>query len=222
MRWYALVTLIPAMGYFATNALGQTAAAPSTSASSQLPRLAVAETAVFGSTFGSLCTPTTGDVRDCATESLLSGLRLSPRWRLSNDWAVGISGGVAWLGGGEPVPTRVWDVQVAGRYYLGTAAASQYWLDAGVGAAALEENWPRYETETQEWFAAHTFTSWAAAGSLAVGRDFAISRYFGLAPEIRIQCFGFSPGAWGEHASQYRPQVFAGFGLSAVEFGFHR
>jgi hypothetical protein len=120
------------------------------------------------------------------------------------------------------VPTKLWDIQFAGRYYLGTAAASRYWLDASAGAAALVEDWPRYGADSGEWFSAHTFTSWAPTGALAVGRDFAILRHFGLAPEIRVQCFGFSLDDWLQHAPQYRPQVLVVLGLSVVAWGFYR
>jgi hypothetical protein len=101
------------------------------------------------------------------------------------------------------------------------ATASQYWLDASAGVAALVEYWPTYKADSGQWFSAHTFTSWAPMGSLGIGHDIAILRHFGLAPEIRVQCFVFSADKWMQHAPQYRPQILMAFGLSAAQFGFY-
>jgi hypothetical protein len=189
----------------------------------EVPRLTVGGTALFGTVLGSLCAPTTGDMISCGAYSTIAGLRLSPRWRLSDAWAAGLWGGVAWLERGGNVPTKLWDVQLTGRYFLGAAAESQYWLDASAGMVAVQEDWPNYVTDSGMARAANTSIAWAPAGSLAFGRDLEILRSFGVAPEIRVHCLGFNTNdALPNAAPQYRPQVLVVLGLSVVGFGFYR
>jgi hypothetical protein len=210
-----------AIGCLQVDAWAQTTV--TTAASHEIPRLTVGATALFGTVLGSLCGPTTGDVISCGAGSTIAGLRISPGWRLGNDWAVGISGGLAWLGRGGNVPTKLWDIQFAGRYYLGATSASQYWLDASAGLAAVEEDWPTYVTDSGMARSATTYTTWAPTGSLAFGHDVQILRTFGIAPEIRIHCLGFNVNdAFSNAAPQYNPQVLVVLGLSVVGFGFYR
>ena len=221
MRSKVLAGLVLVIGCFQADAWAQTMVI--TAASHEVPRLAVGGTALFGTVLGSLCAPTTGDVIFCGVGSTVAGLRLSPRWRLGNDWAMGISGGVAWLGRGGNVPTKLWDIQFSGRYYLGATAVSQYWLDASAGLVAVEEDWPTYVTDSGMARSAATYTTWAPAGSLAFGRDVQILRSFGVAPEIRVHCLGFNVNdEFPNTAPQYRPQVIVVLGLSLVVFGFYR
>jgi hypothetical protein len=189
--------------------------------SNEVPRFSLGGTVSFGSVLGSLCAPTTGDVISCGADSTLAGARFSPRWRFGNAWAVGLSGGVAWLGRGGNVPSKLWDIQFTGRYYVGARSASQYWLDASAGLAAVEEDWPSYVTDSGMARTARTATTWAPAGSVAFGRDFRILRSFGVAPEIRIHGLGFDVNDdFSTVAPHYRPQVLVLAGFSVVGFGF--
>ena len=215
--------MVLVIGCLQADAWAQTTVAKSTAASTEVPRLTLGATALFGTVLGSLCAPTTGDMISCGAYSTIAGLRISPRWRLSNAWAVGISGGVAWLGRGGNVPTKLWNMEFTGRYYLGATAASRYWLDASAGVVAVEEDWPTYITDSGMARSATTYTTWAPAGSLAIGRDIQILRSFGVAPELRIHCLGFNVNdEFPNTAPQYRPQVMVVLGLSLVGFGFYR
>ena len=222
MRSRVLASVVLVIGCLQADAWAQTTVAMSTAVSTEVPRLTLGATALFGTVLGSLCAPTTGDVISCGAYSTIAGLRISPRWRLGNAWAVGISGGVAWLGRGGNVPTKLWDMEITGRYYLGAAAVSQYWLDASMGLVAVEEDWPTYVTDSGMARSATTYTTWAPAGSLALGRDVQIQRSFGVAPEIRIHCLAFNVNdEFPNAAPQYRPQVMVVLGLSVVGFGFY-
>jgi hypothetical protein len=221
MRSGVLAGMVLVIGWLQADAWAQTTV--TTAASHEVPRLTVGGTVLFGTVLGSLCAPTTGDVISCGADSTVAGLRLSPRWRLSNDWAVGISGGVAWLGRGGNVPTKLWDIQFTGRYHLGATTASQYWLDASAGLVAVEEDWPTYVTDSGMARSATTYSTWAPAGSLAIGRDVQILHFFGVAPEIRVHCLGFNVNdEFPNTAPQYRPQVIVVLGLSLVGLGFYR
>jgi len=221
MRACFLAGLVLAIGCWQAHAFAQTTV--DVAASKDAPRLTVGGTALFGTVLGSLCAPTTGDAISCGPDSTIAGVRLSPRWRLFHDWALGLSGGLAWLGGGGNVPTKLWDIQFTGRYYFGATAASQYWLDGSAGLVAVEEDWPSYVTDSGMVRSATTYTTWAPAGSLGFGRDVPILRSFGVAPETRVHCLGFNTNdAFPNTAPQYRPQVLVALGLSVVGFGFYR
>src|SRR5512142_3301426 len=119
---------------FSGNAFGETSAIAQ-SASTEVPRLTVSVRPFAGLTFGNQAHPLGSDIVMGSSTSVLGGLRVSPRWRVSNnDFAIGFSSSMAWLESHQISTTNWYDAQLAGRYYLGHARASQGWLDATVGA----------------------------------------------------------------------------------------
>lgn len=220
MRSGLMVAAVLAIVSSQAHAWGQTATSEPAAPQSEIPRLSVAATAFAGPAFGFWCGPSVSDVVQCGDKSLLAGLRLSPRWRLSHDWALGFSAGVAWVGHDQQGKTKWWDAQFAGRYYLGAAAASQFWLDASAGLVSAVESLPAHLSETGQPQPASHISTWAPAGSLAIGRDAEVLRYLGVAPELRVTFFGLNRD--GPAILTYRPQTLVLLGLSVVGFGFYR
>jgi len=163
------ISLIASLGItcWTTFVFGQTVSAEAVPGATTVPRLTVAATALAGMSFGYHCEPSATDYSVCSHQSTLVGLRISPRFRLSN----------------EP-------------------AAQPY--QPGVD----------YMTAPQS-----TAFTWAPAASLAVGRDFELVRFFGLAPEVRISQYGLNGHGPGTGTA---PQTVVTLGVSAVGFGAYR
>lgn len=157
----------------------------------EYPRFAVSATAAAGPAFANRCPLATSDMTYCTHTRGVAGFRISPRVRVGSDWALGLSGGVLWLGDGQDVTTQWWDVQVEGRYYLGTVSASQVWLAASLGAVDAVERVPAYSVDTGVNHSARNIENLAPCGSLALGRDYGLSRHLGIALDVRFILNGF-------------------------------
>ena len=183
-----------------------------------LPRLSVSLTGVIGVAFGLHIASSTDDTANVLQSQLLSGLRLALRGRVSDNWAFGLTAGKFFIGALHGVNIRWWDAQISTRYFLGRPSVNQYWTELGLGFAAATEAVPAYDSDVYGGgrVPAHSNVIWAPAASLAIGKDAAIGRYLGIAPEIRGMYLGFSRDApW----PVYGPQKVILLGLSLYGLG---
>jgi len=184
-----------------------------------LPRLSVSLTGVYGMTFGSHCPTQTSDAVMCPSPAAaLTGLRLAPRVRVSDDWAFGLTAGTFFLGDPGGVTIRWWDVQISTRYFLGRPSSKQYWTEVSLGFAAATEAVPSYNVDGLASVVAHSNVIWAPAAAIAVGKDFGLTRYFGISPEIRAMYLGFRTGSM-PFDYYYEPQMVVLLGVSLIGLG---
>jgi len=181
-----------------------------------LPRLSASLTGVVGVSFGLHIASSTEDTATVLQSQLLSGLRLALRGRVSDHWAFGLSAGKFFIGALGGVNIRWWDAQFSTRYFLGQPSVNQYWTELGLGLAAATEAVPAYDVYGGGHVLAHSNVIWAPAASLAIGKDVAIGRYLGIAPEIRGMYLGFSNDAL---TPVYGPQKVILLGLSLNGLG---
>ncbi len=139
--------------------------------------------------------------------------------RVNPSWALGLSGGVVWLGDGRDVITQWWDIQAEGRYYLGRVAASQIWLAAGLGGVNAVERVPRYVGEDGTSHSARNIENLAPCGSFAFGQDYELSHYLGTALDLRFVFYGFHDVRPGNYET---PQLAMVLELSVAALGFYR
>jgi hypothetical protein len=187
-------------------------------ASAKVPRLTISAGPFAGISFGNQGHQSGSDTAVVSSKSVIGGVRVSPRWRVFNDgYGVGFSSSMAWLESHQISSTNWYDGQLAGRYYLGHARASQAWLDATLGAMLAVEHLDAYRSDTGTWVPKRSVSDWAPAASLALGYD-ALGRSFGVTVEARLSYYGLN------HSGGiffYDAQTVATLGLSLVGCGFH-
>jgi hypothetical protein len=121
--------------------------------------------------------------------------------------------------GGTFDKTTWWDLQLEGRYFLGPAAASQSWILAGAGVVKAVDSITAYVGQLGGDVPARKLSTWAPVVAVGAGYDFEIVRYFGIAPELRLQFYGLNrePGP-----VLYRPQTALLLGVSLLGLGDYR
>jgi hypothetical protein len=182
------------------------------------PRLAFSGTAVAGLAYGSGCPPATDDIKTCPQIRGIAGFRFSPRARLNQSLGLGLSGGVVWLGDSKDLSTKWWDLQLEGRYYLGKAAVFQGWLAASFGVVNAVESILAYAGADGTNHSAHSIGTRAPCGAMKFGHDYELTRYLGLAPELRF--YGFHDST--PPVIYEQPQTALILGLSVIGFGAYR
>jgi hypothetical protein len=179
-------------------------------------RLAVGASGNLGFSLGSSCPAAVDDTVSCPGGFLLTGLRLLPRWRTSERWAVGLWGGLAVHTVRESGPTDWWDVQAEVRWYPLGAASREYWLGATAGVVTAIDRVPAHSTDAAPpaLHPAHTYVTVGPSGGLGAGFDGTVASFLAIGPELRVLVFGLNTGQDLASSPHYQPHVGFTLGLT--------
>jgi hypothetical protein len=184
----------------------------------QVSRASIAATAVAGVRFGTYCPPTISDSVGCPEGAMLAGVRLAPRWRFGDAWAVGVYGELS-------TPLEVGDAQqtwwsggIVARYWAGPLAPAQFWLEASAGAMASVDSMRGGTNAAGSVVPGQRYVTWAPAGTLGVGHDWQLAEHVGATVELRASQILFD--RHGPNALWLGPHTVVTFGLGVVGLGF--
>jgi hypothetical protein len=186
----------------------------------RVSRGAIAATAAAGVRFGTYCAPTVSDFVVCPMGSTLAGLRLAPRWRFDESWALGVYGELLAAQDVIDADQTWWSGGVVVRYLIGPVAPAQFWLEAGAGAIASVDSMRGGTIVPGTVVPAQEYVTWAPGGTLGVGRDWQLAEHIGIVLELRASQFLFDRD--GPYALSLQPQTVVILGLGVVGFGFAR
>ncbi len=159
-------------------------------------RFAVGASGSLGFAFGNSCPAAVDDTVGCPGGFPLTGLRLLPRWRAGEHWAVGLWAGLASHTVRESGPTDWWDVEAEARWYPFGAGPAEYWLAATAGVVTAVDRVPAHATYAVPSVLppAETYTTVGPSGGVGTGIDWTLASFLALGPELRLIAFGLDTG----------------------------
>ncbi len=193
-----------------------------------VPRLAFAETTEpgyapfaigvsgnLGTGYGLHCYPAMGDVVPCTSDPIrMAGVRLMPRWRGGEGWALGLFGGIARRVFGTWGSAEWWDVEAEARWYPFGAGRFEPWAAGPAGLVIAVDHLSARTPELGVTRPAGTYLSIGPSGGLGIGIDVNLAPWFAIGPEMRGFVLGLNTGDGDFSRPAYRRQVGFTVGLT--------
>lgn len=129
--------------------------------------------------FGDICYGHS-DVLECTQGFFMNGFHLTPRWRVSPPFSVGLLGSVAWVTNIGYELHTYWSAEAEGRWHPVVGGSVDPWLGIDAGVMTIVDRYDR-----TDFFAEQKFVHSSPMLGVGAGIDFQVASFLAMGPALR-------------------------------------